>query len=209
VSFGSRQMEQRFPFAYDTVYDGILAVLPTLEFRPGTEDRAIGRIIASTGASAFSYGEIITIAVRQADDDATLVEIESTLNVPVNFAGSHRNAHNLDEIVSALSAYLQPGSGGEVASPRADALRTKIDAVEDDLQRRDSEGVPAASLFQLGRLYALLFDETRSAVHRESALKYMRRAAEGDPTLAGDDFFSDTESFGSLESDPDFSEFVV
>lgn len=71
---------------------------------------------------------------------------------------------------------------------------------------------PPMDLYNLGRLYALLFDVSTRQSDRDSALKYMKAAAEADPDMfTGSDPFGDYDlmPFGSLEKDPDFKEFAT
>jgi hypothetical protein len=107
VSIASQGTEQKFPFPYDDVFDGIVSVLPRIRFKLKSKDKVIGRISASTGASAFSWGENITIVVEKLGERDTLVSIASNLKVGMNVAGSHRHAKNFDKLIQALSSYLQ------------------------------------------------------------------------------------------------------
>ena len=94
-------------------------------------------------------------------------------------------------------------------SRRALGLRREIDALKDELRECDESHLPADQVFELGRRYALLFDETAAPQHRDAALKYMTKAKEIDPAAIGvEAHFSESESFGSLEADPEFRGFV-
>jgi len=58
MRLGDSATEQRFPFAYDRVFDGLVAVLPTIGFSVKTQDRVIGRITIIAGLSAYlQHGE--------------------------------------------------------------------------------------------------------------------------------------------------------
>jgi hypothetical protein len=86
-------------------------------------------------------------------------------------------------------------------------LRAEIDSLKARCQSGPSE-FTAGNLFGLGCAYARLFDVTKGDAERASALKYMSKAAELDPTRAKLDPFFDAESASSLFSEPEFEQFV-
>ena len=106
MSFESQTMQQKFPFPYDEVFDGICYVIPALGFKLKSSDKVLGRISASTGITLFSYGENLTITVEKFDE-GTLVGMESVLKFGLNFAGGHRHQENFNELIEALSKHLQ------------------------------------------------------------------------------------------------------
>ena len=106
MNFASQGMQQKFPFPYDEVFDGLCVVIPKSGFKLKSADKVIGRISASTGISLFSYGENLTIIVEKLDSE-TIVGIESTLKVGLNFAGGHRHQENFNKIIESLSKHLQ------------------------------------------------------------------------------------------------------
>ena len=107
MGMSSTETRQRFPFSYDAVFDGLLAVVPRAGFTLKSHDKVIGRITASGGASWTSWGENITIVVEKTDDNTSVVAIDSRLKVAINVGGSHRNSQNADKLIAELSAYLQ------------------------------------------------------------------------------------------------------
>lgn len=107
MGFASQGTQQKLPFLYNAVFDGIVTVMPTIGFSLKSQDRVIGRITASTGMSLFSWGENIAIVVEKVDDGSTLVAIESALKLGSNVAGSHRHAKNFNKLIEALSSHLQ------------------------------------------------------------------------------------------------------
>ena len=107
MSISSQNTQQKFPFAYDDVFDGVVASLPQAGFSLKSKDRVIGRITASTGMSIFSWGENLTIIVEKIDDKSTLVAIESAMKIGINVAGVHRHAYNFEKLIHAVSLYLQ------------------------------------------------------------------------------------------------------
>jgi hypothetical protein len=107
MSFASQNTQQKFPFPYDDVFDGIIAVIPAIGLKLKSQDRVLGRITASAGVSVFSWGENLTIIIEKVDDKNTTVAIESSLKVGLNVAGAHRHAKNFNRIIEALSSHLQ------------------------------------------------------------------------------------------------------
>lgn len=113
MSITSQGTQQKFPFPYDDVFDGAVAVMPRIGFSLKSQDRVIGRITASTGMSLFSWGENLTVVIEKLDDTRTVIGIESSLKVGINMAGAHRHAKNFNKLVEALSAHLQNGGSGK------------------------------------------------------------------------------------------------
>ena len=103
----SQSTQQKFPFPYDNVFDGVVAAIPGIGFSLKSQDRLIGRVTASTSASLFSWGENVTIIIEKIDERSTMVGIESTLKVGANFGGAHRHAKNFDGLIESVSSYLR------------------------------------------------------------------------------------------------------
>ncbi len=107
MSFDRQGTQQKFPFSYEAVFDGVVAMIPAIGFKLKSQDRVIGRVTASTGMSLFSYGENLTIVVEKINDGNTLVAIESALKVGINVTGGHRHTKNFNKLIDALSRHLQ------------------------------------------------------------------------------------------------------
>ena len=107
MSFAHQATEQKFPFPYDRVFDGLIETLPKAGFKVKSSDKLIGRILFSTGWSLFSYGENLTIVVEKVDERTTNVGVRSALKAGMNFAGAHRHSSNFNKIIAALSSHLQ------------------------------------------------------------------------------------------------------
>lgn len=58
MSIASQATQQKFPFSYDAVFDGLVEVIPNLGMSVKSQDKLIGRITASAGMSLFSWGRI-------------------------------------------------------------------------------------------------------------------------------------------------------
>lgn len=109
MSITSQVTQQKFPFSYDAVFNGLLEVIPQTGMNLKASDKVIGRINASTGMSLISWGENLTILIEKIDEKSTLVGIESALKL--GFSGAHRHQKNFDKIISALSRHLQRNIG--------------------------------------------------------------------------------------------------
>jgi hypothetical protein len=107
MSIASQATQQKFPFTYDEVFDGLVKVLPASGMTIRTTDKVIGRITASAGVSLFSWGENITLIVEKTDESSSIVGIESSLKLGANFTGAHRHQKNFDKIIHELSQHLQ------------------------------------------------------------------------------------------------------
>ncbi|GEM_PF-296991 len=107
MSIASQSTHQKFPFPYDIVYDETLNVIPEVGLRLKEEDKMLGRIVANTGMSLFSWGENIVIIIEKQNEGTTIVGIESSLKLGINVAGAHRHQKNFNEIISALSKRLK------------------------------------------------------------------------------------------------------
>jgi len=107
MSLNVAETRQAFPFPYDQVFDGLLAILGPAGFTIKSQDKVIGRITASAGASAFSWGEDLVIQTQRVSDAATELLIQSNLKVGFNVTATGKNAQNAERIIGALSSYLQ------------------------------------------------------------------------------------------------------
>lgn len=107
MSLSSQATQQKFPFTYEAVFNGLLEVIPQTGMSLKSNDKVIGRITASAGMSLFSWGENLTIIVEKIEDNSTLVAIESALKMGANLTGAHRHQKNFEKIISSLSQYLQ------------------------------------------------------------------------------------------------------
>lgn len=111
--------QQTFPYDFDSVFRALLLVIPQIGFVVKTSDPMIGRITATTGMSALSYGETVTMIIERVDGDNTRLRVESSLRVGFNIAGAHIHARNFNAIIGGLSRQLQSRSGPGDAPPAA------------------------------------------------------------------------------------------
>jgi len=107
MGFADQSTQQKFPFNFDRMFDGLVYIIPRIGFTLKSQDKVIGRITASAPMSALSWGENITINVEKIGDDSTLVVIDSGLKLGANYQGQHRHQKNFDKIIQGLSGYLQ------------------------------------------------------------------------------------------------------
>ncbi len=119
MSINTAETTQSFPFGYEKVFDGLIAVLGPAGFQVTSSDRVIGRILATAGMSSFSWGENITLRVERESDSSTRVVVQSNLKVGFNLTGSGKNAQNAERIIGALSHFLQSDGTNPKASASA------------------------------------------------------------------------------------------
>lgn len=102
---------QRFPYTYKQVFEGLLKILPQNGFKVKSQDKDIGRIECSSGASLFWWGENISISVEEIDPYSTRLSIHSGLKVQGTrqavITGEDRSTRSVTVIVSVLSNYLR------------------------------------------------------------------------------------------------------
>ena len=107
MGISDQQTLQKFPFPYEQVFDNILTVLAQEGFSVKESDKIIGRVVASTGMSMFSYGENISISLDRIDESTTSVNIVSGLKVSFNIGSNFKNQKNIDKLFMSLSKSLQ------------------------------------------------------------------------------------------------------
>jgi RNA polymerase subunit RPABC4/transcription elongation factor Spt4 len=94
-------------------------------------------------------------------------------------------------------------------------LKTLTAAVSEqsELLRKCGDNCPASEVFEYGRRWALLFDETGDVEHRAKALAAMTKARAIDPKCARYRLFGlgnrDWKPYGNLMNDSDFRKFWV
>ncbi len=120
MSLNTAETRQSFPFGYEKVFEGLIAILEPAGFAIKSQDRVIGRIVASAGMSGFSWGENVAIQVQKVSENSTDLLIQSNLKVGFNLTASSKNAQNAERIIGALSNFLQTG-GQDVAKSVAAA----------------------------------------------------------------------------------------
>jgi hypothetical protein len=87
LGLADQQTQQKFPFPYDDVFDGLLEIIPrNWSWTLKSHDRLLGRVTVSTLGSLFSYGENITLKLEKIDERNTLLTIESRVLVQTEWA---------------------------------------------------------------------------------------------------------------------------
>ncbi|MCE0757301.1 hypothetical protein NJH54_05605 [Pseudomonas asiatica] len=138
MSTGMQSTEQKFQFPKEVVLEALKVVLPSIGIQPVKVDMYIGRVDASVGASAFSWGERISIAVDDIDHGSCVARIESSLKVGGNFAGAGRHHKNFSNIIFALSEYLQSAEKGE--------LKTNRQKLDEEINRKSGTSSSVTSI---------------------------------------------------------------
>ena len=167
------------------------------------------------GALVFGAGYLIALGLRVvAQLMLAVVQIECNTR-----AGAVAQVQTLSNPAQAkvsgetLTSHSRPADVRQMleASDADSQSGTLRDAVSEQSQllREHGDDYSAGEVFELGRRWALLFDETGDPAHREKALAAMTKARTIDPEY-GRDFFDESAlgAFGTLEADPAFGEFV-
>lgn len=97
---------QRFPVSADLAWEHLRRIAPKLG-RVKEEDDFLKRVVISTGISAFSWGEMVSVSVQPVSDAACDVVVGSGVKLGINIAGWHKNTKNVQKIISALSESLR------------------------------------------------------------------------------------------------------
>lgn len=149
MSTGMQSTEQKFQFPKEVVLEALKVVLPSIGIQPVKVDMYIGRVDASVGASAFSWGERISIAVDDIDHGSCVARIESSLKVGGNFAGAGRHHKNFSNIIFALSEYLQSAEKGE--------LKTNRQKLDEEINRKSGTSSSVTSIVWIVLAVAVVF----------------------------------------------------
>ena len=94
-----RSIEMKLP--YDKVFDLCLESVKSMKCKIVEENRSQGRIVARTGISWKSWGEIITFDVRGMND-VTKVKVSSRPVVRTTLVDYGKNLENVEKIISFL-----------------------------------------------------------------------------------------------------------
>jgi predicted RNA-binding Zn-ribbon protein involved in translation (DUF1610 family) len=112
--------EAEFPFDKRTVFNALLRAIPRAGMSVHSFDPLSGRVVAKAGASLFSWGENIPIALSEPSPNKTLVRVSSTPKTGSSFTGFMgddgfivggnldfgKNRKNVEKIFSELSSEL-------------------------------------------------------------------------------------------------------
>lgn len=107
MSIASQAIQQKFPFQYDAVFDGLVAILPATGMIVTTKNKVIGRINACGGMSLFSRRKNLTLVVEKVDDSHAVVGVESSLKPGAIVTDANRHRKKFDKIIHELSQHLQ------------------------------------------------------------------------------------------------------
>lgn len=107
MSFSNQSTRQQLPYPADWVYQALIEILPDIQMTINFQDATQRRIFASTGWSLFSWGENISIDVRDIDAQHAEVFIESKPKMNINFTAGPRHKKNFARIFEALHQKLQ------------------------------------------------------------------------------------------------------
>jgi hypothetical protein len=119
MSLSVAETRQILPYPYESVFDGLIAVLGPAGFLVKHHDRTLGHISAAAGMSAFSWGENVVLQVLRREDATTELMVQSSLKVRFNLTATGRNAQNAERILATLSHYLRGGTRDVAAAVAA------------------------------------------------------------------------------------------
>ncbi len=103
---------QRFPVSADEAWRHLNLVASQIG-RVKESDDFLKRMIISTGASAFTWGENITVSIEPVTDQTCNVVVGShakaswAIGVMGNMAAGSRNSKHVEKVISVLSASLR------------------------------------------------------------------------------------------------------
>ena len=113
--------ETEFPIEKNRVFDAMCqAILMIKGMKLETSDKLLGRILVKSGISLHSWGENITIQIKEIDENKTKVEIKSlpirtvTKNSQADYG---KNRKNIEVILSTTSNILQQRINPSIATP--------------------------------------------------------------------------------------------
>lgn len=89
---------------YQRAFDAVVAALPTIPMTVGSADPSTGLIIGSSGISAASWGEKITVQVWAVDEATSAFTVESKLSFGLVDWGKHKK--NIAKVTAAVQAQL-------------------------------------------------------------------------------------------------------
>jgi len=103
----SQTFEHKVSLPFETAFELTKRALSRAGIAVVAFDPLAGKIIATSEASLFSWGENITAFVEEIDEANSLLKIESALKVSFNIGGARRHKKNFDDIIRALNSLLE------------------------------------------------------------------------------------------------------
>ena len=94
-------------FNIDTVYQAaISAVNSVSRMKVGSTNPSKHTIRVDIPMSAFSWGETMTISMREVSQSSTEISFTSDSNLGLEFAAKSKNRKNIDRVIAAMSPFL-------------------------------------------------------------------------------------------------------
>jgi hypothetical protein len=116
MAWAAGTTQHRFKASADEVFDALVAVLRDgVSMQPHglrtkikllSENRGLRRIQAKAGASAFSWGENISISVSEMDEGSSLAMLDSRLKMGSNLLAGGRHELNFQAVLEAAQQRL-------------------------------------------------------------------------------------------------------
>ena len=126
-----------FPFAPDVVFRALEAAVGGIQGMKIAEANAVaGHLFVKTSASAFSWGEKVSVSVFEAGPDRSRVQIGSATKTIAGSATAHgKNRKNVERIISATSQVLEQHGKEWAQKPDEKQAPSPGTDIEDRLQR--------------------------------------------------------------------------
>lgn len=99
--------EQAFPFPQAQVYVALVEALPAVGLKVKAQDALLGRVTASAGMTAFSWGENLSIAVVPNGEAASTLKFDSKRALGTNVVDGGRSLKLFNKVVFEVSRRLQ------------------------------------------------------------------------------------------------------
>jgi hypothetical protein len=109
------------PFRTDVVFRALEEAVGNLEGMRIADANAIaGHLFVKTSASAFSWGEKVSISVFEAGPTRSRVQVDSAAKTILGSATTHgKNRKNIEKIIAAASRILEQHGGDSSLDPAA------------------------------------------------------------------------------------------
>jgi len=105
-AIGVHQVDNaQLPLSYDRAFDLSMEAVSLMDCTVQKEDRFRGTIIAKTGMSSKSFGEIVSIEITQAATNSVQIQISSRPKQRTALFDFGKNLDNVDKIIRFLNVH--------------------------------------------------------------------------------------------------------
>ena len=89
------------------VYASLLRVIPQLDFKIKSQNDELMRVAVSSGMSAFSWGEVMSLAVVDEGEGRAALEVDGELKMSSNILAKGRVMKHFEHLATAISNDLK------------------------------------------------------------------------------------------------------